>query len=537
MAKVINEEVLNTSNNDKIKSIMSQSIKEQDKIKQYSIDIKPELDKKVKDELKNNIDTLTDQQIIDSFNYSKKFPEFQQLLSNKESNKLTNVLTPAEMREALINSDNNNTKFAATNNFVSSKYEDDKKTNDKFNKIMDALNQQNLPSDAQKSINDTLSQTPQIKDKLNILSKIDQVESINKTFKELANESVKTLPDEAIKSLFESMSNIDLQTIKDANPYLQCLNENKYNKNLCIDKLYDKNGNEIDVKSNVTAEVLQALMTMKPSSKGDNILESTKLSSINLNKNNNKCTIDDIPMQTYKDIMIAKGVEVFDLALSKENALKKKLVDSASQASDLKKEQENLANNGISNEELEKMLKNLQDKMNNTVNNLIYNQISNELYFTYIKFLDQLEIIASPEDIDKIKHMREIFNSKVAATKNQQDNTNNQISNKSSSKISFIQSSNKMSSLSLLRAEMGLVNTDSLSNIVKMPPNFLESNNFDEFNSYLLLKYKISQELSYAVTIDNLLHTAIKYKLIDGKQINNIKMDDLNYIQTLLKEE
>jgi len=83
---------------------------------------------------------------------------------------------------------------------------------------MDSLNQINLNNEELKSLNDLLNQTPQVRDKLNELSKIPQVDKIEKTFKELANQSVKTLPDEAIKSLFTDMSNIDINTIKDANP-------------------------------------------------------------------------------------------------------------------------------------------------------------------------------------------------------------------------------------------------------------------------------------------------------------------------------
>lgn len=112
---------MNSNSNEEIKNVMNKGIKEQEKIKEYSSNLKPELSKIVKDDLKANIDTLTDQQITEAFNFAKKSPEFQQLLSNKESDILANSLTPAEMREALINSDNNNAKFAATNNFISSK--------------------------------------------------------------------------------------------------------------------------------------------------------------------------------------------------------------------------------------------------------------------------------------------------------------------------------------------------------------------------------------------------------------------------------
>jgi len=39
-------------------------------------------------------------------------------------------------------------------------------------------------------------------------------------------------------------------------------------------------------------------MSMNTSTKGENILEKTNMPTIQIDKNNNLCTIDQIPMQT-----------------------------------------------------------------------------------------------------------------------------------------------------------------------------------------------------------------------------------------------
>jgi len=193
-------------------------------------------------------------------------------------------------------------------------------------------------------------------------------------------------------------------------------------------------------------------------------------------------------------MLIAKGFEIFDLSLSKDDAIKKKLVDEAIQANDLKKEEENLANNGMSNEELEKLLKQIQEAMKNAVNSIIYDMISGYLFKSYNKLLDEIEVMGSPEDIEKIKHMRSLFNDKMNAMKNQSQNetqvqpnnslqTTEQNPTNNTNTKSFIQTSSKMLTSSLMKAAMELIESPSLTNIHNIPPNFVESKHTDEFNS------------------------------------------------------
>lgn len=106
-------------------------------------------------------------------------------------------------------------------------------------------------------------------------------------------------------------------------------------------------------------------------------------------------------------MMIAKGIDVFDLAISKDEAMRRKLLDDAIQASDLKKEQENLDNNGLSNEELLAKLNELKEKMRNEVNNMVLNELFQLISKSYEKFVTELTSKGNPDEIERIQKVAE----------------------------------------------------------------------------------------------------------------------------------
>jgi len=261
----LNDSIINDTknkNNSNITNIQNQNVDNVEKLKQLS-NINPTLNSECVSSLQNLIQTLNDQQMKDVYNKALSDPSFVNALNSIKQadsktgelmNTLNNLnLSPSEMKDLLVNSNNKDLEFASSSNKISSKYEDPKSLETKTKGILNDISN----SDKIKNKDELLNGLNKLNDNVKIQYDIDKNKDLLNILKDkipnYANNSIKKLSDESIKNAFKEITNDPalLQALLQANPnLLNTLQSMIKNKGVNIDINAQKNKLMKDIVDN-----------------------------------------------------------------------------------------------------------------------------------------------------------------------------------------------------------------------------------------------------------------------------------------------
>lgn len=319
----------------------------------------------------------------DFLNALLKDQEFKEKIKTLQNSKFENPndldalksisLTPEEMRKILKNA-NHETDFADDCIQICAKAvpeEVNKKSLKKIEKISDKL--ESADREKLAAINNSpMSES----DKINtIYSNPNFTEADDSINTEVADECVDAASPDEVKQIYdEVITNMSLVTdLLAANPELAKRIQCQKNAKFC-ESLFDEDGTEVPVDTVVLKPQLKKLMTLEEI---DGIVYKQTMHNIQMNADGNE-TIDGSPMETYRDMIVKAGVQIFDRALSQEQAMMKKLQDQSQQTKDLQSAADSMNIDGKSNDDLQKMLDQLRAQMMSEIEIILQSVINEE---------------------------------------------------------------------------------------------------------------------------------------------------------------
>jgi len=499
MANKINDMIFNdpkNSNNTTLLKLKDEKLPNLDKLNSV-IDNKPFINDNVKSLLKDIISTLSDSQIKDVFNAALANPAFLDALkkstnADSETQGLIDGLSKLnlsidEIRTSLINADNKSIDFASANNKIMSKYQESNELNDKVTKILNDISNNNKIKDK----DNILNQLSKTSDNVMKLYSIDGNKDIKDALKDnlinYANKTVSTLSEDKLKNSFNEI-NKDPSLIKllmEANPGLK----DKIAGN--VSNFISPNGKDIKMNEVIDLDKIKNMMDTTTTSNG---FASKSVPKLNCNTSANKCYYDGKELNTFGDIE-KLGINPFNkINPGKLNDLLKSAVESAKNEQELTQEKIVTGDNS----QLNQAILQAQNEMSNKIENIIGIKLKEKTQELYEKFKQLCLQLGTEQEIQQIQR----------------------INNDSKPNSSFMQMRMKES------------NTNNLLCINK-PNIFDQAIGYNDFNTFLELKYKTCQELNLTNEIDTLISTAIKRKFIKNDKLMEIKIYTTNYIQKI----
>jgi len=100
---------------------------------------------------------------------------------------------------------------------------------------------------------------------------------------------------------------------------------------------------------------------------------------------NEKVSINKTQMESYRDMAIKAGIQIFDRAITQEQAMMKRLQDQSQQTKDLQSASDSMNIDGESNDDLKRMLDKLREQMRSEIEIILQSVINTETKKVYLK--------------------------------------------------------------------------------------------------------------------------------------------------------
>jgi len=98
-----------------------------------------------------------------------------------------------------------------------------------------------------------------------------------------------------------------------------------------------------------------------------------------------KVSINKAQMESYRDMAIKAGIQIFDRAITQEQAMMKRLQDQSQQTKDLQSASDSMNIDGESNDDLKRMLDKLREQMRSEIEIILQSVINTETTKVYLK--------------------------------------------------------------------------------------------------------------------------------------------------------